>query len=38
MSKVDKFNYLKNLLKGPAALTIAGLQLSAENYDTAVKL
>ncbi|CAB4040850.1 PREDICTED: uncharacterized protein LOC107340613, partial [Paramuricea clavata] len=38
LSKVDKFNYLKSLLKGPAALTIAGLQLSAENYDTAVKL
>jgi hypothetical protein len=32
------FNYLKSLLKGTASLTIAGLQLSAENYDTAVKL
>ena len=38
LSKVDKFNYLKSLLKGLAALAIAGLQLSAENYDTAVKL
>lgn len=38
VSKVDKFNYLKSLLDGPAAAAIAGFTLTAENYDTAVSL
>ena len=38
VSKVDKFNYLKSLLDGPAASTIAGFTLTAENYETAVKV
>ena len=38
VSKVDKFNYLKSLLDGPAASTIAGFTLTAENYETAVKI
>ena len=38
LSKVDKFNYLKALLEGPAAAAIAGFTLTEENYETALKL
>lgn len=38
LSDVDKFNYLKGLLKGSAASTIAGLPLSKDNYAAAVEL
>ena len=38
LSHVDKFNYLKTLLKVSAASTIAGLQLSTSNYATPVQL
>ena len=36
ISKVDKFNYLNSVLKGPAARAIAGLTLTASNYENAV--
>ena len=32
MSDVDHFNYLRNLVEGPAYSTIAGLQLTGANY------
>ena len=36
LSDVDKFNYLKNLLEGPAATAINGLiSLTADNYAAA---
>lgn len=38
MSRVDKFNYLKSLLAGPAASAIAGFALTAENYDAAIAI
>ena len=38
LSKVDKFNYLKALLEGPAAAATAGFTLTEENYETALKL
>ena len=38
LSKVDKFNYLKSLVEGPAAATIAGFSLTEEIYDTAFNL
>ena len=38
LSKVDKFNYLKALLEGPAAAAIAGFTLTEGNYETALKL
>jgi hypothetical protein len=38
LSKVDKFNYLKSLVEGPAAAAIAGFSLTDENYETAFKL
>ena len=38
LSKVDKFNYLKSLLEGPAASAITGFALTDENYETAVQL
>ena len=38
LSKVDKFNYLKTLLEGPAASAIAGFSLTEENYETALEL
>ena len=34
LTDVDKFNYLRNLLKGPAAGAIRGLPLTAENYES----
>ena len=38
LSDVDKFNYLKSLLKGSAESTIAGLSISSANYTAAVEL
>ena len=35
LSDVDKFNYLRSLLEGPAAGAIRGLPLTAENYEAA---
>ena len=32
ISAIDKFNYLRALLEGPAARAIQGLALSATNY------
>ena len=37
-SSIDKFNYLKALLEGPAATTIQRLALSEGNYSAAVEL
>ena len=38
LSKVEKFNYLKSVLEGSAARAIAGLTLTASNYDSAVEI
>ena len=38
LSDVDKFNYLKNLLEGPAAAAIRGLPLTADNYGAAKEI
>ena len=38
ISKIEKFNYLNSLLEGTAALTIEGLTLTADNYDSAIEL
>ena len=38
ISEVEKFNYLRSLLQGTAASSIAGLQLTAVNYSVALKL
>ena len=38
VSKIDKFNYLHSLLEGAAALSIQGLSLTADNYDSAIEL
>ena len=38
ISKVDKFNYLNSVLEGAAARAIAGLTLTASNYDNAVEI
>ena len=38
ISKVDKFNYLNSVLEGTAARAIAGLTLTASNYDNAVEI
>ena len=38
LSPIDKFNYLKSLLEGPASQAIQGLSLSATNYQAAVKI
>jgi len=38
LSDIDNFNYLKNKLVGEARGSIAGLTLSNENYDVAIKL
>jgi len=35
---INKFNYLKALLEGPAASTILGLTLTEANYSAAVEL
>ena len=36
ISQVDKFNYLNSVLEEPAARSIAGLTLTASNYENAV--
>lgn len=38
LSDVDKFNYLKNLLEGPAAAAIRGLPLTTDNYAAAKEM
>ena len=38
ISKVDKFNYLKSLVKGSALETISGFALTENNYDQAIQL
>ncbi|XP_045205909.2 uncharacterized protein LOC123558098 [Mercenaria mercenaria] len=38
LSPVDKFNYLKGKLTGEARAAIAGLTLSNENYQVAIKI
>ena len=38
LSPIDKFNYLRALLDGPAASAIQGLNLSDANYTAAVEL
>ena len=38
LHNIDKFNYLKSLLKGSAAATIAGLPLTDGNYKSAIEL
>ena len=38
LSAIDKFNYLKALLEGPAAQAIQGLTLSEANYTAAIEL
>ena len=38
LTKIDKFNYLYNLLEGSAFRCIKGLPLSEDNYDTALDL
>ena len=38
LSDVDHFNYLHNLVEGPAYSFIAGLQLTVANYKAALKL
>ena len=36
-SPIDKFNYLKSLLEGPASQAMQGVSLSATNYQAAVE-
>eukprot|EP00731_Ephydatia_muelleri_P005900 Em0003g148a len=36
LSSIDKFNYLRTLLEGPAAAAVAGLSLTSSNYTEAV--
>ena len=38
LSAIDKFNYLKALLEGPAASAIQGLSLSESNYGATLEL
>ena len=38
VSKIAKFNYLKSLVEGNAASAIDGFALTADNYESAVKL
>ena len=38
VSKIDKFNYLHSLLEGAAPLSIQGLSLTADNYDSTIEL
>ncbi len=38
VSKIDKFNYLKSLVEGNAASAIDGFALTADNYESAIKL
>ena len=38
LSPIEKFNYLKSLLEGPALQAIQGLSLSATNYEAAAEI
>ena len=38
LSEVEKFSYMKGLLEGKAASTVAGMSLSNENYKQAIQL
>lgn len=38
LSKIDKMNYLKPLVEGPAAAAIKGLPLTSQNYNLARKI
>ena len=38
LSAVDKFNYLRSLLRGPAQEAVSGLTLSTANYDGAIEI
>ena len=38
ISAVDKFNYLKPLLEGPAIPCIEGLPITEDNYGNAIEL
>ena len=38
LAPVDKFRHLKSLLDGPAALAIAGIQLTGANYKEAIDI
>ena len=38
LSGIDKFNYLKSLLEGPASEAVSGLKLTAANYAEAVSI
>ncbi|KAG1680465.1 hypothetical protein GQR58_012386 [Nymphon striatum] len=38
LTPIDKFNYLKSLLRGAAANSIMGLPLTASNYNAAIEL
>ena len=38
LTDIDRFNYLRSLLQGPAAHAILGLGLSAENYGEAIEI
>ncbi|CAB3979329.1 PREDICTED: uncharacterized protein LOC107330089, partial [Paramuricea clavata] len=38
IANIDKFNYLKSLIEGPAARAIQGLTLTNDNYETAIKI
>ena len=38
IANIDKFNYLKSLIEGPAAIAIQGLTLTNDNYESAIKI
>ena len=38
LNRIQKFNYLRAQLHGDASRTIAGLPLTATNYDNAIEL
>ena len=38
LGNIDKMNYLKSLVEGPAAAAIKGLSLTMENYSSARKI
>lgn len=38
VSKINKVNYLHSLLEDAASLSIQGLNLTADNYDSAIEI
>ena len=38
LANADKFKYLRSLLEEPARSVVAGLPLTSNNYETAIKL